>query len=88
MKIMRMIGLIFGILFLTGCSTTIITPIDTNGKNDTYYIQDSSMYDFYVDKETCIEYIIFSGSYKGGITPRLNRDGTLLLNKKCLKESE
>lgn len=87
MKIMRMIGLIFGILFLTGCSTTIITPIDTNGKNDTYYIQDSSMYDFYVDKATCVEYIRRVGN-GGAVTPRLNRDGTPLLNEKCLKESE
>ena len=87
MKIMRMMGLIFGILFLTGCSTTIITPIDTNGKNDTYYIQDSSMYDFYVDKATCVEYIRRVGN-GGAVTPRLNRDGTPLLNEKCLKESE
>ena len=87
MKIMRMMGLIFGILFLTGCSTTIMTPIDTNGKNDTYYIQDSSMYDFYVDKATCVEYIRRVGN-GGAVTPRLNRDGTPLLNEKCLKESE
>ena len=87
MKIMRMMVLIFGILFLTGCSTTIITPIDTNGKNDTYYIQDSSMYDFYVDKATCVEYIRRVGN-GGALTPRLNRDGTPLLNEKCLKESE
>ena len=87
MKIMRMMGLIFGILFLTGCSTTTMTQIDTNGKNDTYYIQDSSMYDFYVDKATCIEYIRRVGN-GGAVTPRLNRDGTPLLNEKCLKESE
>lgn len=87
MKIMRMMGLVFGILFLTGCSTTIMTPIDTNGKNDTYYIQDSSMYNFYVDKATCVEYIRRVGN-GGAVTPRLNRDGTPLLNEKCLKESE
>ena len=86
MKIMRMMVFIFGILFLTGCSATI-TPIDTNGKNDTYYIQDSSMYDFYVDKATCVEYIRRVGN-GGAVTPRLNRDGTPLLNEKCLKESE
>ena len=87
MKIMRMMGLIFGILFLTGCSTTITTPIDTNGKNDTYYIQDNSMYDFYVDKATCVEYIRRVGN-SGALVPRLNRDGTPFLNEKCLKESE
>ena len=87
MKIMRMMGLIFGILFLTGCSTTTMTPIDTNGKNDTYYIQDSSVYNFYVDKATCVEYIRRVGN-GGAVTPRLNRDGTPLLNEKCLKESK
>lgn len=78
-------GLIFGTLFLTGCSATIITPIDTNGKNDTCYIQDSSLYDFYVDKATCVEYIRRVGD-GGSLTPRLNSDGTLLLNEICLKE--
>lgn len=72
-------------LFLTGCSATIATPIDANRKNDTYYIQDSGMYDFYVDKVTCVEYIRRVGD---SIVPRLNRDGTPLLNEKCLKESE
>lgn len=87
MKKLSIMGLMFGILFLTGCSTTIMTPIDTNGKNDTYYIQDSSMYDFYIDKITCVEYICRVGN-GGALTPRLNRDGTPLLNEKCLKESE
>ena len=86
MKAMRMMVLIFGVLFLTGCGAEPISKTET--KNSTYYIQDSMNFDFYVDKETCIEYIIFSGSYKGGITPRLNADGTPLLNEKCLKESE
>lgn len=84
---MRMMVLIFGILFLTGCSTTTTTQIDTNGKNDTYYIQDTSVYNFYVDKATCVEYIRRVGN-AGAVTPRLNRDGTPLLNEKCLKESE
>ena len=87
MKAIRIMGLICGMLFLTGCSAINVTPIDTNGENDTYYIQDSNMYDFYVDKVTCIEYIRRVGN-GGALTPRLNRDGTPLLNEKCLKESE
>lgn len=85
MKKLSIMGLIFGMLSITGCSTTTITPIDTNGKNDTYYMQDSSMYDFYVDKATCVEYILRVGN-GGAMTPRLNSDGTLLLNEICLKE--
>ena len=84
MKKLSIMGLIFETLFLTGCSATI-TPIDTNGKNDTRYIQDSNMYDFYVDKATCVEYIRRAGN-GGSLTPRLNSDGTLLLNEICLKE--
>lgn len=70
-------------LLLTGCGAEPISKTET--KNSTYYIQDSMNFDFYIDKETCIEYIIFSGGYKGGITPRLNTDGTLKLNEICLK---
>ena len=85
MKKLSIMGLIFGILSITGCSANNVTPIDTNGKNDTYYIQDSVAYDFYVDRVTCAEYIrnIHNG---GTLTPRLNSDGTLLLNEICLKE--
>lgn len=85
MKKLSIMGLIFGMLSITGCSVTSITPIDTNGKNDTYYLQDSSAYDFYVDKATCVEYIrnVNNGRM---LTPRLNSDGTLLLNEICLKE--
>lgn len=85
MKKLSIMGLIFGMLSITGCSVTSITPIDTNGKNDTYYLQDSSAYDFYVDKATCVEYI---RNVNNGwmLTPRLNSDGTLLLNEICLKE--
>lgn len=86
MKKLSIMGLIFGTLFLTGCGAEPISKTET--KNSTYYIQDSMNFDFYVDKETCVEYVVFKGGYKGGITPRLNRDGTPLLNEKCLKESE
>lgn len=79
----KILLLIIFILLLTGCGAEPISKTET--KNLTYYIQDSMNFDFYIDKETCIEYIIFSGEYKGGITPRLNTDGTLKLNEICLK---
>ena len=76
--------LVIIIILLTGCGAESIN--EKHETNDTYYIQDSLNFDFYVDKETCVEYIIFNGGYRGGITPRLNADGTLKLNKICLKD--
>ena len=76
--------LVIIIILLTGCGAE---PINKKHEtNDTYYIQDSLNFDFYVDKETCVEYIIFNGGNHGGITLRLNADGTLKLNKICLKD--
>lgn len=68
-------------LLLTGCGAK---PINED-KGTGYYMQDSMNFDFYVDKETCVEYVVFKGGYKGGFTPRLNTDGTLKLNEICLK---
>lgn len=73
-------------LLLTGCGAE---PISGNETNETsYYIQDSELFDIYVDERTCVEYIIFNGAYKGGIIPRLNIDDTLKLNESCLKNKE
>ena len=78
--------LVIIIILLTGCGAESINK--KHETNDTYYIQDSLNFEFYVDvdKETCVEYIIFNGGNHGGITPRLNADGTLKLNKICLKD--
>lgn len=81
----KILLLIILTLFLTGCGAEPINKkIETN---DTYYIQSSPYFDFYVDKETCVEYIY---SYKGDgcFIPRLNTDGTLKLNETCLKNKE
>lgn len=39
--------------------------------------------DFYyiVDKETGVNYVVLSDTYKGGICPRYNRDGSLYISK-------
>ena len=39
----------------------------------------------YVDEYTGVEYLIFSDSRKGGITPRYNPDGTLNINEEFMK---
>lgn len=74
--------LMIPILFLTGCGAE---PVNKTNSNNTYYIQGNPYFDFYVDKETCVEYIY---SYKGDdfFMPRLNTNGTLKLNETCLKD--
>ena len=82
----KILLLIILTLFLTGCGDE---PISEDNNNETsYYIQDSIKFSFYVDKNTCIEYIIYQNGYQGGIAPRLNTDGTLKLNETCLKNKE
>ena len=56
------------IVMLTACGNT---------ENKTKYMQDcNSNFKIFVDKETGINYIIFDGVYAGGMTVRLNEDGT------------
>ena len=76
----KIIILIIGILLLSGC----------DGENK-YSDRASNPYSFrtYVDEETCIEYFISDDTYNSGnVVPKYNRDGTLKLNKQCLKEQE
>lgn len=70
------------ILILTGCSIKIV-DYEENG-----YLQDSDNYLNVIDRDTCIEYIIFSDYHEGGITVRFNLDGTPMINKKCLLEKK
>ena len=77
----KILLLIIFILLLTGCGAEPINEAS-------YYIQDSAKFSFYVDKNTCVEYIIYQNGYQGGITSRLNTDGTLKLNETCLKNKE
>ena len=80
----KILLLIILTLFLTGCGDV---PISEDNNNETsYYIQDSRLFDIFVDKETCIEYILYDSGYKGGIIPRLNVNNTLKLNEICLKD--
>ena len=71
------------VLLLTGCGAD---TVNDNVENKDNYIQEYSSFNFYVDEETCVEYIVFHDTYKGGLTPRLNDDSTLKLNENCLKE--
>lgn len=67
------------LLLVTGCN------ISTNNETERNEIGNTDIY-FYTDEETCTEYIVYDDWYSGGITPRLNRDGTIMLNEECLNE--
>lgn len=44
--------------------------------------EDGAVYNKYVDKDNCVMYLSRS---QGGIIPMYNSDGSLKLDKKCLK---
>lgn len=67
------------LLLVTGCN------IGTNDETERNEVNKNDIY-FYTDEETCVEYIIYDGYKAGGITPRLNRDGTIMLNEECLNK--
>ena len=77
----KLIILIIGIILLCGCSRE-----DYNEKR----VNENKFNELYVtyDKDTCVEYIEYSGLYRGGLSVRYNTDGTIKLNKKCLEEQE
>lgn len=77
------------VLLLTGCGADTVNNNNNVENKDNYeanYMQEYRSFNFYVDEETCVEYIVSHDTYEGGITPRLNDDGTLKLNKNCLKD--
>lgn len=66
------------LLLVTGCGVSWETS-DTDGADDYIYI--------YTDEDTCVNYIVYKPfSYGGNVTPRLNKDGTIMLNEKCLNK--
>ena len=79
LKIKKMIILLIPILLLCGCESRPTSKYSDNVELQDYYV--------YVDEDTCIEYFVSNGIYnKGNVNPRYNRDGTLKLNKQCLKD--
>lgn len=67
------------LLLVTGCN------VSTNNETDRNEVDKNDIY-FYTDENSCVEYIIYDGYKAGGITPRLNRDGTIMLNEECLNK--
>lgn len=68
-KIISLI-LVIAIALLVACAGT--TEADTQVN----YIQDDWDYKIIVDKKTGVNYIVYIEYKQGGITPRLNADGT------------
>lgn len=68
-KIISLI-LVIAIILLVGCAET--TEADTQID----YIQDNWDYTIVVDKETGVNYIKYWDTRAGGLTVRLNADGT------------
>ena len=75
----KIILLIISILLLCGCEKTPTSKYSDKIEGQGFYL--------YVDAETCVEYYVSNGMYNiGSVMPRYNQDGTLKLNKECLKD--
>lgn len=75
------------VLLITGCGVdTVNDDAESENNYEVKYMQEYYSFDFYVDKETCVEYIVFKSQNKGNVIPRLNSDGTIKLNENCLKK--
>ena len=60
------------VLSLVGCKTVNDSNPNISRSQSDYYIK------FWCDEETGVQYVIYNrGGGGGGITPRLNADGTL-----------
>ena len=70
-KIISLI-LVIAIILLVGCAEVEYAEADTQIN----YIQDDRCCRIIVDKKTGVNYIVFSDLYQGGLTVRLNADGT------------
>lgn len=73
MKRKMMIAAMAVCLLLGGCSESeeTETPISSDYVSDDVYV--------YVDEETGVNYLVFSGYKRGGIIPRYNPDGSLYI---------
>ncbi len=84
--------LIFGmflwisVMMLSACVPTNKSTLTIASDNTTYsgtienYNNDTRFY-VYVDPDTGVNYIVFAGIQKGGITPRYNPNGSLFITE-------
>lgn len=76
------------LILLCGCEVQESSNEDVE-KNKYDYNQDNNI-SFYTDYKTCVEYLVLSKRKgyggMGGLSVRYNADGTIKVNKQCLKE--
>lgn len=78
-------ALLAPVVAMSACAPTSLT-INTAPNSTTYsgsienYGDDSRFY-VYVDPDTGVNYIVFVGIQKGGITPRYNPNGSLFVTE-------
>lgn len=69
--------ILLSLLLVTSLFAASCTPAGaTEDKNFIIVKSEDNLY-IVLDKVTGVEYIIYRGTYKGGICPRYNPDGTL-----------
>lgn len=71
------------VLSLSGCGDgkTNRTQSNKRGTLEIMYEDGYDRVEVYTDPQTHTQYIIWEGSNQGGITPRLNEDGTICVDK-------
>jgi flagellar basal body L-ring protein FlgH len=72
-KVVCLILVLLIICSLCSCTSNEQEQVKENLKIE----QNNTNIRIWIDEETGVQYIIWRDSYKGGITPRLNADGTL-----------
>lgn len=85
MKKKKLCGLVMCFLLCTALVGCSVSEIETTDNASITEIRNPSIYEF-VDKDTGVHYWIYSqrltkGGGMGGITPRLNSDGTVMTTK-------
>jgi lipoprotein len=84
MKKKKLCGLVMCFLLCTALVGCSVSEIETTDNASITEIRNPSIYEF-VDKDTGVHYWIYSQRLTkggmGGITPRLNSDGTVMTTK-------
>lgn len=79
MRKIMVIAMSLLVISLTGCSEIELVPTTITKLNgELVEIQGDNMYSEWVDSVTGVHYF---HTYRGGLTPRYNADGTLMTDK-------
>ena len=72
-------------VILCGCSENISNETTSNETKEFSEGYGEKVY-IYIDPETRVNYLIYNGYYKGGITVRYNQDGSIMVTSKSEEE--